>query len=411
MGALDAVVSNYAVDINRIFLIASDRHGLDFACRHAHRFAGVILSFPDNLPQDWSAIPLINLVNLPVYIDTSTNQAPPIAARKLRDYLKKHSGTVSAPEFPYSISQQEAINRASSWLSQRLIEERNAITWQSWDLTAGSAWWFAIRELSSPARPASVTATITPGQVPQITIRPENIASFAIDTKAPELSDSRIIAVLIEGSRTMIQSSGSRWVTLQRYDHGWDRQVEGSAATITKAPGREGPIGATLQAPFVIVVGTANDNAAAAWEAAAKDFAASWQSLTGVMPPVISDRKVTEEQVDGRNLILFGSPEENQLTASLLENNHVFLKQLFATIPPEMRSDAALASFSLYPADPISPDHLALVIIANSPAAAQFAAKQLTTHNLLLRSDYAFFNSANNRLIRRGFLSHYWEVK
>ncbi len=88
-----------------------------------------------------------------------------------------------------------------------------------------------------------------------------------------------------------------------------------------KRPGVQGPIDDAFTAPFLCVRGTGKpwNPAVQAWaEASLKRFAYEWRRYFRGELPVKDDTAVTEDDVRGRNLILFGDPGSNRWIEKVL---------------------------------------------------------------------------------------------
>ena len=81
-----------------------------------------------------------------------------------------------------------------------------------------------------------------------------------------------------------------------------------------KRPGLQGPIDDAFSAPFLCVRGTGvpwNTDVQAWADARLKRFAEEWRVWFRGELPVKKDTEVTDEDVNGRHLILFGDPGSN----------------------------------------------------------------------------------------------------
>ncbi len=103
----------------------------------------------------------------------------------------------------------------------------------------------------------------------------------------------------------------------------WQISVENSGTLPTggKRSGLQGPIDDAFTSPFVCVRGTGspwNPAVQAYADASLRRFADEWHHYFRGELPIKDDRDVTEEDVDFRNLILFGDPGSNSWIAKVL---------------------------------------------------------------------------------------------
>ncbi|MBP5300654.1 MAG: hypothetical protein J6Y80_04545, partial [Victivallales bacterium] len=102
MDALKELHAQYTIDEQRIYLLAANVEGLAFAARHAADFNALYLEFTKDItPEEWQDLPLGNLANLAVFLDSSNLDVPPVNVRLLAKALRQNQvSRVPAPEFP-----------------------------------------------------------------------------------------------------------------------------------------------------------------------------------------------------------------------------------------------------------------------------------------------------------------------
>lgn len=111
------------------------------------------------------------------------------------------------------------------------------------------------------------------------------------------------------GADTVLRREGSLWA------------IGAPSAGLRKRPGLTGPVNDAFLAPFVFVrpTGPPLNATVGAWAAAELAHATKmWRDIFRGEAPVKDDTAVSEEDIAGRNLILFGDPASNRLLARVL---------------------------------------------------------------------------------------------
>ena len=366
LNMMEYLVANCAVEPRKVFLVASGVTGLEFACRQAARLAGVYLSFPGDETAYDHTLPLRNLLNIPVYLDKTQGKMPAAALLEVEKYLQNAGATrLMAPDYLLGERTADAsVNQAFLWLGSQ-TEVRGHTIWEASSLAEGTAWWLKAEEFLQAGKPAVISAAPTGDSDPRRrwALRTRNLKAFSVDSSCGELAGEKIQFLQVDGFYVPVRP-GTGWTKLVREENGW-RVVRPAYAPLTKSAQCEGPLWRVLARPFLLVTGSAVPERATLWRKAAEAFAEEWQRRTGLRPEIQMDSAVTPEMLDGRNLLLFGSPNDNLLTETLLENDAAFLRELFLEVPEESRAEESLSAVALHPAEVLSPGRLAAVVVAN----------------------------------------------
>ena len=124
--------------------------------------------------------------------------------------------------------------------------------------------------------------------------------------------------VTIDGHALELPSGAPADAVLRREGAAW---TLGAAAGLRKRPGLTGPVNDAFMAPFVFVrpTGKPLNATVGAWATAELAHATKmWRDIFRGEAPVKDDTAVSEEDIAGRNLILWGDPASNRLLARIL---------------------------------------------------------------------------------------------
>ena len=130
------------------------------------------------------------------------------------------------------------------------------------------------------------------------------------------LPDAR--AVTIDGQTVPVTAGGSAGVTFQRAEGRW---TQGAPAGLRKAPGLTGPVNDAFMTPFLFVRPTGRPLNATVGKWAAGELAHAtkmWRDIFRADAPVKDDTALTDADLAGRNLILWGDPASNRVLARVL---------------------------------------------------------------------------------------------
>ena len=125
-------------------------------------------------------------------------------------------------------------------------------------------------------------------------------------------------SVTIDGQAIPVTAVGPAGITLRRADGRW---VPGAPAGLRKAPGLTGPVNDAFMAPFLFVrpTGRPLNASVGSWAAGELDHASKmWRDIFRGDAPVKDDAAVTDADLAGRNLILWGDPASNRVLARVL---------------------------------------------------------------------------------------------
>lgn len=239
-------------------------------------------------PERWGAVLLVdprwdeagsrpaNLATLPIAVIGAASPA----VRNWLDALRSAGGV---PDLSLANQRQ-----AANWMlsARRTILSPSTPRMMIRD-TPGPAGPLLIEELAVWGQPAEVRWQ---GDPLRITTR--GTARVRLSAPAP--------GVLIDGQPPQIGATGKP-----------PRKAWGQAC---------GPLAAYATAPFAIVVGTGESEAAVTANAGlAQRFLAAWVDHAQGAPPTVTDRDFRDRDWTGRNLVLIGNPRSNHVLRDLVE--------------------------------------------------------------------------------------------
>lgn len=367
MQVVDVMLRKYPIDPNRIYLMGSSAGGsgaMHLASCYPDRFAAVLAfvaagnNYPlanfRNLPvafhhgdQDWTSA----VCNVRVQVQRMQALSCPVLYRE----YKGAGHSVPGPHEPLM-----------AWLfEQKRNPVPTTITHDCEAPSLGRSYWFHIRELDDPHQRAKVEATIE-GQ--SIQVRPQNIASFSLETEllpgitSVQIGDTRLAA------RNHYALQNGRWNALGELPGPSTRIYEaGAAANLYQGE------------PLLIVYGTGGDRTnqlKAAAQKLSKCGGPDYSAIPGAFP-VVTDVDLTPAQQATHNLLLIGTPDDNSVSRQLLPRLSIRIEEgnLLAGDRPKLPLQNQVLSL-LHP-HPHHPERLIYLLapFTDGSGLAQFTSK------------------------------------
>ena len=280
---------------------------------------------------DWAA----NLNHLPTVaysgeLDIQKQAADIMEVALAKEYL--HLTHLIGPKTKHAIhadSLKEIEARLDSLAErgrERMPRELHFVTWT---LKYNRMHWLTVTGLASHWQKARVTAEILMGSEQEptnhILIKSENVTSFRLNI-APGLSPfepSRRLTIVIDGHPQVVPVGTDRSVDAE-FHVANGRWQSGAADNegLHKRHNLQGPVDDAFMGPFVVVrpTGTARHPAVEKWTHSELDhFVKHWRQQFRGDALVKDDTAITEQDIQTKNLILFGDPSSNQLIAKILD--------------------------------------------------------------------------------------------
>ncbi|MBI2194319.1 MAG: NPCBM/NEW2 domain-containing protein [Planctomycetes bacterium] len=180
----------------------------------------------------------------------------------------------------------------------------------TWKLKYGKSYWAAIEQFVQPGRFAGIEAKL---RERNLSVQTDNVQAFSVDWRssgaavkgAPETFSAEIDGQPVEarGASRFEMGPTARW------------EARAAEKVRGKRPYLEGPIEEVFTTPFLVVYGSAENDAAAAQvlRNEAYRFADDWALMYGKPCRIKSDREVTEEDIQSYSLVAYGNLEQNTI--------------------------------------------------------------------------------------------------
>jgi predicted esterase len=320
---LDDVKKRFSVDIDRIYLTGLSMGG------------GGVLRLGLTRPDIWAAIAAVcptapagteelapNALNLPVHLfQGALDPLVPVQSTRQWNSLFQQIGTrVEYDEYPrvrhnsWDVAyKDEAIFDWFGAFHRNRFPERVRFVTGSYKYA--SAYWVRIDGLT-PGLLASIDARFDGAN--RLVVETRNLRGFTLSISGhPMYSSAKPVSISIDG-QTLRPARGLSFFKGAR---GWQRSPY-LIPTGDKHPGAEGPISDAVASRHIYVYGTAGSPAVDELEARHREAlqAAAWST-----PPeslalkfrVVTDKEVSERDLESGSLVLFGTKDTNDAIARL----------------------------------------------------------------------------------------------
>lgn len=205
------------------------------------------------------------------------------------------------------------------FVKQRRPRSPKIITYTCDTTKNGEAYWTRILRFIDPHYPATIDARVS-GQV--LTLDLKNIEAIELNIADIPADNSKPIRIKTGEQELEITSSDSGKIILQSKDGTWSRIESWTPPADEKRPYMPGAVANLYSGePLLIVYPTEGKEAnRKAMEMAAKNIVLyggfGKEMITGSVP-IKADLDVSEEDIQNRNLILFGGPKYNTVSRKL----------------------------------------------------------------------------------------------
>jgi len=284
--------------------------------------------------------------------------------------------------------------------------------------TANSAYWAKIGAQDEPMRDTEIRATICsepdqgPG-VPTITVSTLNVAEFSL-SPPPDLLPGGPARLIVDGEEHLLHLEEENDLVFAKRA-GKFRPGRMERGALAKSPDLYGPIKQAYFSPFVLVYGTQGSRQATAdllHQARSRAF--RWWRRGNGRVDVIPDTSVTDRMIEDYNLVLFGGPAENSITACIGRDLPVRIGRGGIEIGDYLISGHGLAANFVYP-NPLSPGNLAVIHMGTDIEGLGLADFFKTIYAGAGLTDYIIYDEAVRTkgwagVICAGFFDSNWEM-
>ncbi len=234
------------------------------------------------------------------------------------------------------VTHAEQLRRIGQFAATGVSHQPRDLRFVTWTLKYSHCHWLQALGLARHYSRAELRARLN-DDVVEIA-EPQNITSFAILTRQL----SRFPKRLRIGTTDLVVPdaipASTQGIVVSRANNAWRIAGElGHLPLAGKRPGLQGPIDDAFTSPFVCVRGTGqpwNPAVQAYADESLKRFSAEWHHYFRGELPVKDDTAVTTEDVQTRNLILFGDPGSNPWIARVLPHLPLTWSKDILRMPP-----------------------------------------------------------------------------
>ncbi|HVK04403.1 MAG TPA: prolyl oligopeptidase family serine peptidase, partial [Armatimonadaceae bacterium] len=339
--ALDDVKRRYPIDADRIVARGFSMGGASawqYATHHADLWAAAApgagfsetvgflrLDAPGRPPRPWYEQKLwnwydatayaVNLAQLPTVAYNGDQDGQKQAADRMQDAMSKEGLTLTrvvGPETGHKYH-PESKKQINAFVDAAVAKGRERtplrIRFTTWTLRYNKMNWLTVTGLERHWERARVDAERTAGGV---VVKTENVSRFAL---APEVvAAGKPVVIdgqkLTGGGARFAKSAAGRWA-VERGD---------GARQLRKVPGLQGPIDDAFLDSFVMVrpTGRPLNPQVGAWvESEMPRAVREWRAMFRGEARVRDDKAVTDADIAGSNLVLWGDPSSNAVLAKI----------------------------------------------------------------------------------------------
>lgn len=334
------VRTRFRVDEDRVYLAGLDTGGggaLWMALTQPGLWAGVVVISPQVPPGLQELAGNAQGLAIRLFHGAQDPVVPVDVSRAWRDWLAAAGARVEYTELPdMRHNAWDAALRGGvifDWFAQHKRDRfPRRVAFKTSSYRYDSAAWVRINGLV-PGAPTGIEAEFTGPN--KLTVRTSGLRGFTLELKGhPSYSAAAWLNLSIDG-----QALRTRRLAFTRREKGWVAEAF-SPAQHSKRNGLEGPIADAVASRHIYVYGTLDQPGAAERERRrqAAAAAADWSSAQVRMNArfrVAADTELSEAEIQGANLVLFGTGETNRLIA-----RHA------AELPLQL--DAGAADFGLF---------------------------------------------------------------
>jgi dienelactone hydrolase len=268
-----------------------------------------------------------NALNLPIFISQGGNDdnVPPIHGRLFASLLeelgyeyrykeipgKGHWYDLDDPDTTVCVDDPELMEFLKS--RERTLFPKHVIFKTTNLGQTHKSYWVEIIQQEKPFFESRIKAELNG---PRIEVSTRNVREFALHL-SEDLLPRGDVSFVVDGDEIGYEFRKNERLHFRKRDGGF-RIGRTKHRRLSKSPESYGPIKQAYFSPFVLVYGTKGDSLATeiTLHQAGLEATRWWRRANG-FAEILPDTEVTSETMENFNLILFGGPEENFVTAKL----------------------------------------------------------------------------------------------
>ena len=288
--------------------------------------------------------------------------------------------------------------------------------------TANRAYWVRINAQDEPMHATEVQAALLSGpgvalETPRIIVNTGNVEEFSLSPPAAPLQ-GRPVNLTIDGEERTFRFKDGEEVTFAKRA---GKFLPGSLerGPLAKSPRLYGPIKQAYFSPFVLVYGTrgSTETTDALLHGARSQACRWWRRGNGYVD-IVADTLVTDQIIEDFNLILFGGPAENSLTARIARDLPIRIvpgpNGGGIEVGSSLIEGRGLAAKFIYP-NPVSPGRFVVVNMGTDAAGLDLSGFFKTIYAGAGLPDYIVYDERVRTrgwagVLCTGFFDTDWEV-
>jgi predicted peptidase len=257
----------------------------------------------------------------------------------------------------YIYWEPEIFEKAWSWQKAFVREPSpRRVTYTTFSLEYDRAFWCRIGDFERWGVPAKIDCGISEDGT-MLSAKTENVRLLVIDPAKAPIKAADGLKAMVNGSPRPVQRNAAGELEIVCADGA----VPAVAWPPRKQHGMTGPVEEVFDGPFVLVTGTAGDEAEnRRLTAQVEKWADDWDRFADGRPPVLLDSQVTEALIQSRSLILFGTPESNRVLARLHERLPIKIGKQRYEVAGKTYEGASLGLVMCYP-NPLNPKRYVVI--------------------------------------------------
>ena len=280
-------------------------------------------------------------------------------------------GNVSYEEYPgvgHGGFPEEMEPKIFDWMvSHRRDQSPRLVRIKAGRLSSAQSYWGRIDRFDNPSQISSLEAVV--GDEGNMNVQVSNVAAFTLDIRLSPIP-AELVTLVINGLDTYVgRIPDDGFLSFYRGKVGDElRWRLGKHPNMNKAkrPGREGPMQAVFEGPFVVVYGTGEDREVMMAEA--MQFAKRWWEWQRHAPRVRSDEALTRDEFRQFNLVLIGGPEQNSVSRQIWRQSPIELAESHVSLAGRRLEGENLGLCQVLP-HPDNPERQVVIMAGTTPEA------------------------------------------
>lgn len=308
----------------------------------------------------------------------------------------------------------EPYDRAYAWQVQHKLDPKpKRIGHKTYSVEYGTAFWATIEEFLEWGKPATMVVEAYPdGNGPggaDLRVVSENVGVLSIDLAGSPLPVKDMYIVKVADKCRTVRAHEGRI----RLDLGDPMRHEGARRLgRPKHKGMCGPSEEVFDTSFIVVAGTTGgDETDAQLAAKVQRFSKEWDQFADGRPRVKLDTEITEEDIRTSNLVLFGTPESNEILGRIAIHLPIRIGDHAYKVGEDEYAADDLGLVMCYP-NPLNPERYVLIF------SGEYWGERLdTNHKFDMLPDFIVFTTLafapegdTNEHLCAGFFDNRWEL-